>query len=109
MNARRLPVKILAADEFACQRCGIIQRYNASRDNKPVLCRDCRAVLAYRDKPDPIPRDPNHCRRGHPWTPENTYIKPSVGRRECRTCRSKSFKAALKAANQQVSGGRDVV
>lgn len=26
------------------------------------------------------------CRRGHPWTPENTYVRPS-GARNCRTCR----------------------
>jgi hypothetical protein len=27
-----------------------------------------------------------HCLRGHEFTPENTYVKPS-GIRECRTCR----------------------
>lgn len=27
------------------------------------------------------------CHRGHPFTPENTYINPS-GSRECRTCRA---------------------
>lgn len=26
------------------------------------------------------------CQRGHPWTPENIYVKPSGGR-ECRACR----------------------
>ena len=26
------------------------------------------------------------CKRGHKWTPENTYINPSSGRRNCRTC-----------------------
>jgi hypothetical protein len=26
------------------------------------------------------------CERGHPFTPENTYVKPS-GARECRPCR----------------------
>lgn len=26
-----------------------------------------------------------HCRNGHEYTPENTYIRPS-GRRKCRTC-----------------------
>lgn len=33
----------------------------------------------------PHPR-PTHCKRGHEFTPENTYVKPSSGRRECRTC-----------------------
>lgn len=26
------------------------------------------------------------CRRGHPWTPENTYVQPKSGRRACRAC-----------------------
>lgn len=29
-----------------------------------------------------------HCIRGHEFTPENTYVIPSVGKRQCRTCRS---------------------
>lgn len=27
-----------------------------------------------------------HCRHGHEYTPENTYIRPSDGSRACRTC-----------------------
>lgn len=27
------------------------------------------------------------CRRGHPFTPENTYIQPSSGNRSCMECR----------------------
>ncbi len=26
------------------------------------------------------------CRRGHPFTPENTYVNPKTGQRQCRTC-----------------------
>jgi hypothetical protein len=26
------------------------------------------------------------CKRGHPWTPENTYIRPDTGKRQCRAC-----------------------
>lgn len=26
------------------------------------------------------------CRRGHPRTPENTYVEPKNGRRHCRVC-----------------------
>jgi hypothetical protein len=28
----------------------------------------------------------SHCKRGHEFTPENTYTKPSDGNRACRTC-----------------------
>lgn len=27
-----------------------------------------------------------HCKRGHPYSPDNTYIIPSSGSRMCRTC-----------------------
>lgn len=27
-----------------------------------------------------------HCKWGHPFSPENTYIKPGNGARGCRTC-----------------------
>lgn len=27
-----------------------------------------------------------HCKRGHEFTEENTYMKPGTGKRECRTC-----------------------
>jgi hypothetical protein len=26
------------------------------------------------------------CKRGHPWTPENTYLRPGNGRRMCLAC-----------------------
>ncbi|MGV5046894.1 HNH endonuclease [Rhodococcus pyridinivorans] len=29
-----------------------------------------------------------HCKNGHPFDAENTYIAPSTGQRCCRTCRS---------------------
>jgi hypothetical protein len=32
-------------------------------------------------------RNRTHCKRGHPFTPENTYVIPSTGSRSCRACR----------------------
>lgn len=33
-----------------------------------------------------LTESPGKCRNGHPRTPENTYIKPSTGQRQCRVC-----------------------
>lgn len=32
-----------------------------------------------------ITRD--HCKRGHPWHPDTTYVKPGSGERCCKICR----------------------
>ncbi len=36
-------------------------------------------------------REKTHCKRGHEFTPENTYMT-SAGGRSCRTCRAAYFK-----------------
>lgn len=46
-----------------------------------VLCRGCHQ----RHHAD---RRPRFCQRGHEFTEENSYIKPSTGRRECRQCKA---------------------
>lgn len=35
-----------------------------------------------------------HCLRGHPFTPENTYVPPGRPRRMCRICMSERQKSA---------------
>jgi hypothetical protein len=30
---------------------------------------------------------PEFCKHGHEWTPENTKTNPKTGARQCRTCR----------------------
>lgn len=78
-----------------------------------LLCQPCNAIvgLAY-ERPatlialvrylarppaiaEPRPKRPKgeyqksktHCRNGHPYSPENTYVAPATGHRQCRTCR----------------------
>jgi len=36
---------------------------------------------------DPAPTD-DCCRRGHPFTEDNTYMRPDGRGRECRACRN---------------------
>src|SRR5512134_3040927 len=46
---------------------------------RPWLVRAREAAAAKR-------RAATHCKRGHPWNEENTYISPN-GKRNCRACR----------------------
>lgn len=46
--------------------------------------------------PQAINARKTHCKRGHEFTPENTYITPSSGGRNCRQC------LAIHAANRVV-------
>lgn len=34
-------------------------------------------------------RNKTHCRQGHEYTPENTYIRPGTTHRHCRRCRDR--------------------
>lgn len=37
-------------------------------------------------KPTASRKRPTHCKHNHEWTPENTYVNPTTGYRDCRTC-----------------------
>jgi hypothetical protein len=58
------------------------------------------------------PRQPRtHCDRGHPLTPENTYVSPEGGRK-CRTCalrRDRAKNRKLMAARRRASALRKCV
>ena len=44
-----------------------------------------------------------HCRKGHPWMPETTYVTPSNHRkRQCMICRGARNKAKRVAGSLQV-------
>jgi hypothetical protein len=43
-------------------------------------------------------RKPSHCTHGHEFTPENTYVSPTTGTRQCRTC-ARARKADYKKRN----------
>jgi hypothetical protein len=45
------------------------------------------------------------CRRGHPFTEANTYMRPDGRGRECRACRANRRRARRKS-NQPAMSGR---
>lgn len=40
-----------------------------------------------------------HCKHGHEFTPENTYIHPKSGARDCRKCRNAAGRRARERKN----------
>lgn len=52
-----------------------------------VLCHACHVAHHRANRP-------RFCKRGHEFTPANTYVKPSRGTRECLTCKRQRAKAA---------------
>lgn len=58
-------------------------KYTRKREDYRMLCRRCHRILDYGNK----------CKKGHVYTPDNTYINPK-GARICRICsrqRDKEF------------------
>ena len=35
------------------------------------------------------------CKRGHPYTPENTYVQKGTGRKSCKECRTAAYRTFL--------------
>ena len=45
-----------------------------------------------------------HCPQGHPYDEENTYVKPSTGARECRTCARERMRRRRRPVRDEESG-----
>lgn len=88
----------------SCNRCNIqrdrdtlprCRKGHPFPDDPPVrdghrVCPTCLAARRKREH-EKRPKNPwpelTHCVRGHEYTPANTYVTPSTGRKKCRECR----------------------
>ena len=60
-------------------------KYSKTRRRLPVQHSDF-LLVSVKVKPNPK-LERNICKRGHPFTPENTYVNPASGSRTCVLCR----------------------
>ena len=60
-------------------------KYSKTKHRLPIQHSD---LLTVKIKVTPNPAlERNICKRGHPFTPENTYVYPNTGQRSCKLCR----------------------
>jgi hypothetical protein len=109
-HARRLlPVIGVCAE---CERAPATERHHWDGDagnndrNVVPVCRRCHMRLdgrldaALATLPVGWMRNLTECKRGHPFTPENTYIN-AKGDRICRTCKREYERAAYRAGRRR--------
>lgn len=91
------------ANKLGIPRTTIIRRLNSGKPPKLVLSKESlpHAILG---KPPPIAairRALTHCKAGHEFTAENTYLKPNGGRgcNHCRRAKSKAWNNAHRKPN----------
>jgi hypothetical protein len=80
-----------------CERCetdGAVDRHHKDGDpfnnvpeNIASLCRRCHMEVDGRLHRKRVKA--THCKYGHEFTADNTYVTPSTGKRGCRICRAR--------------------
>lgn len=102
-QAGRARAERLYPDVGMCERCGLVPAYdrhhidgdaqNNARWNLLFVCRRCHQIVdgrgatltrTRRIQPERL-ASRTHCKRGHEFTPENTYLT-KAGHRVCREC-----------------------
>lgn len=66
--------------------------WGTPKQNQADLLRNGKNYFAAKDT----------CKHGHSWTPENTYIRPDIGTRQCIQC-GKDRRQRMKEAGAHVS------
>lgn len=75
--------------QSAKERCPKGHLYDHVEVSAKTTCRRCsKCRNEQRLRRLAIPREwgATHCKNGHEWTPENTYIRAGGGARSCRAC-----------------------
>lgn len=73
-------------------------RHDNDPDNLVPACVRCNSKRAK------YPKFMTHCKRGHEYTPETTYVRKDTGTRQCRTC-ARENDEKRRAKNCMTAGG----
>lgn len=103
--------------EFQRRKTHCAKGHPYSGENLTLLAngkRGCKACARerMREKRAEIPRQPriytkkDACKRGHEFTPENTYVIPATGQRTCRECKRDDVRR-YRERNREVYRERD--
>jgi hypothetical protein len=86
-------------EEHAIERA---ERREWEAQNREQRRQEVTAERAAMDLP-PLVRNAakTHCPQGHEYTPENTYVVPKSGTRQCRTCRAVTMRLFFERQQQR--------
>lgn len=89
---------ILSNPDLETHHKGCSNRNCVNPDHLELLLSRTHSALSQGSK--------THCKRGHPFTKENTYIRPDGGR-QCRTCHRAAVKVSQKRTKTRVLSSKD--